>query len=118
EEFRQAFATIAPLYDANTTPEKTAERMAAAAFRYQTHNWAFSKNLANFDLTGRLHEIKCPTLVVVGRHDWITPVSAAEEIAAGIPDSQLVIFENSGHSPQFEESGRFLEVVRGFLAAR
>lgn len=118
EEFRQAFATIAPLYDANTTPEKTAERMAAATFRYKTHNWAFSRNLAEFDLTARLHEIKCPTLVVVGRHDWITPVAASEEIAAGVPNSKLVVFEKSGHSPQFEETGRFLEVVSGFLAMR
>lgn len=116
EDFRQAFATIAPLYDANTTPQKTADRMAAATFRHETHNWAFSKNLANFDLTDRLHEIRCPTLVVVGRHDWITPVSASEAIAAGIPNSRLEIFENSGHSPQLEESEKFVALVREFLA--
>jgi len=116
DEFRSAYATIAPLYDASTTPAKAAQRVASATFRYETHNWAFSQNIPNFDISGRLHEIKCPTLIVVGRHDWITPVSASEEIAAGIPNSRLVIFENSGHSPQIEESEKFIALVREFLA--
>lgn len=117
EELRRYWATLAPLYDANTTPEKVAQRIASATFRYQTHNWAFSRNLPDYDLTGRLHEIRCPVLVVVGRHDWITPVAASEEIAAGIPDARLVVFEDSGHSPQIEESERFIALVREFLAS-
>lgn len=117
EGFRQAYATIAPLYDANTTPEKAAQRVASATFRYETHNWAFSRNIPSFDITGRLHEIKCPTLIVVGRHDWITPVAASEEIKAGIPNARLEIFENSGHSPQLEENEKFVKMVREFLAS-
>jgi proline iminopeptidase len=115
EAFREAYATIAPLYDANTDPAKAAERVASATFRADTHNQAFSQNIPNFDLTGRLHEIRVPTLIVVGRHDWITPVAASEEIAAGIAGAELVIFENSGHSPQLEENERFISVVRDFL---
>lgn len=116
EAFREAYATIAPLYDANTSPEKARERVASATFRADTHNQAFSKNLPSFDLRPRLHEIRVPTLIVVGRHDWITPVAASEEIAAGIPNSELVIFENSGHSPQLEENEKFIATVRDFLA--
>lgn len=115
EAMREAYATIAPLYDANHDPAKTAERVASATFRADTHNQAFSKNLPNYDLTDRLHEIRVPTLIVVGRHDWITPVAASEELAAGIPGSELVIFENSGHSPQLEENEKFIAVVRDFL---
>jgi proline iminopeptidase len=115
EAFREAYATIAPLYDANTDPGKAAERVASATFRADTHNQAFSRNIPNFNLTGRLHEIRVPTLIVVGRHDWITPVAASEEIASGIAGSELVIFENSGHSPQLEENERFVSVVRDFL---
>src|SRR5690606_23614814 len=117
DELRRCWAALAPLYDANTTPEKVAQRIASATFRYETHNWAFSRNLQGFDLTGRLHEIRCPVLIVVGRHDWITPVAASEEIAAGIPHARLEVFENSGHSPQIEESERFIAVVREFLAS-
>jgi proline iminopeptidase len=117
DQLREYWATIAPLYDANTTPEKIAQRIASATFRYETHNWAFSKNIPNFDISSRLHEIKCPVLIVVGRHDWITPVAASEEIKAGIPHARLEIFENSGHSPQLEESEKFLAMVREFLAS-
>jgi proline iminopeptidase len=40
---------------------------------------------------------------------------SAETIASLIPDSRLVIFEKSGHSPQIEEAGKFEAVVREFL---
>jgi proline iminopeptidase len=115
EAMRDAYATIAPLYDAKTDPAKAAARVAAATYRADTHNQAFSGNLPNYDLTGRLHEITVPTLIVVGRHDWITPVAASEEIKAGIPHAEMVIFEHSGHSPQLEENERFVSVVRDFL---
>jgi proline iminopeptidase len=112
---KSAYAALAPLYDAKTDAKKAAERVASAVFRADTHNQAFAGNLPHYDLTGRLHEIRCPVLIVVGRHDWITPVAASEEIAAGIPHAELVIFEHSGHSPQLEENEKFVATVRGFL---
>jgi pimeloyl-ACP methyl ester carboxylesterase len=115
EEFRRAYGMILPLYNVNYDPEDGARRLAAVPFRYETHNWAFSKNQPNFDLVSRLGEIKVPTLVTVGRHDWVTPLEASEEIAAKVPNAELVIFENSGHSPQVEEHERFISVVRDFL---
>jgi len=115
EDFRDVFANIAPLYDANYDPERTAAWVEKIMFHADTHNYAFSQNIPNFDLTSRLSEIKVPTLVIVGRHDWITPLEASEELAAHIPNAELVIFENSGHSPQQEEPERFIRVVREFL---
>jgi pimeloyl-ACP methyl ester carboxylesterase len=112
---RSAYAALAPLYDAKTDAKKAAERVASAVFRADTHNQAFAGNLPHYDLTGRLHEIRCPVLIVVGRHDWITPVAASEEIAAGIPHAELVVFEHSGHSPQLEENAKFVATVRDFL---
>lgn len=116
DAMRDAYATIAPLYDAKTDPAKAAARVAAATYRADTHNQAFAGNLPNYDLTSRLHEIKVPTLITVGRHDWITPLAASEEIAAGIPHAEMVIFEHSGHSPQLEENERWVAVVRDFLS--
>jgi proline iminopeptidase len=83
---------------------------------YKTHNWAFRRNQASYDILARLPEIRVPTLVTAGRHDWITPLEANREIAEAIPDAELVVFENSGHSPQEEERERWLEVVGAFLA--
>ena len=44
-------------------------------------------------------------------------VHSTEEIAAGIPNARLEVFENSGHSLQLEESEKFLALVREFLAS-
>ena len=115
DDFKQTFASIAPLYDANYNPEKTAAWVDNINFHADTHNYAFSQNIPNFDLTDRLAKIEVPTLVIVGRHDWITPLEASEELAAKIPNAELVIFENSGHSPQQEEPEKFVQVVREFL---
>lgn len=115
EDFRESFAMIQPLYTVRHDPEEEARRLAAIPFRYQTHNWAFSRNQPNYDLTARLPEIKVPVLITVGRHDWITPLEASQELHRLLPNSQLVIFENSGHSPHVEEQERYLQVVRDFL---
>lgn len=58
-----------------------------------------------------LADIRCPTLVICGREDLITPLPIAAEIAAGIQDSRLCIVENCGHlSPldQPDEVARLL----------
>jgi len=115
EDFRESFAMIQPLYNVTHDPAKDAERLAQIPFRYETHNYAFSRNQADFDITEALREVQTPTLVTVGRHDWITPLEASEELAEVLPNSELVVFEHSGHSPQLEETERYLNVVRDFL---
>jgi pimeloyl-ACP methyl ester carboxylesterase len=47
--------------------------------------------------------IECPTLVLCGREDQWSPVTQHEEIAAGIPQSRLVVVEHSGHMAPFEQ---------------
>ena len=42
-------------------------------------------------------------------------VQAAEATAAGIPDSELVVFERSGHMTFVEEPERYVAAVRSFL---
>lgn len=84
-------------------------------FHAATHNAAFSQNLGRYDIRPRLGEIRVPVLVAVGRHDWITPVRCSEEIAAGIANAELVVFEQSGHSPPADEPEAFQRTVRGFL---
>jgi proline iminopeptidase len=50
-----------------------------------------------------------------GRHDEATPLQA-ETIAQGLPDAELVIFEESAHMATIEERERYLATVRAFLA--
>ncbi|WP_283135169.1 alpha/beta fold hydrolase [Rhizohabitans arisaemae] len=116
EQFREYWQGILPLYDHDYDPAVVARRVAETPYHYRTHNAAFGENMPKYNLTPRLPEISCPALVVVGRHDWRTPVPAAQEIADLIPAGELVIFEKSGHSPQLEEPELFQSVVRDFLA--
>ncbi|SDD33648.1 alpha/beta fold hydrolase [Auraticoccus monumenti] len=114
-EFERYWRGILPLYDHAYDPEAVERKARATRYHYATHNAAFGQNMPGYDLTGRLGEIRCPTLVVVGRHDWRTPVPASQAIADGIPGAELVVFEHSGHSPQLEEPEEFQRVVRDFL---
>ncbi len=114
-EFERYWRGILPLYDHSYDPAATERKARATSYHYATHNAAFGQNMPRFDLTGRLGEIACPTLVVVGRHDWRTPVQASKAIVDGIPNAELVVFEQSGHSPQLEEPERFQATVRDFL---
>ncbi|GAC1338666.1 MAG: alpha/beta hydrolase [Candidatus Dormibacteria bacterium] len=106
---------IVPLYDHDPDPARARARLEGTVYHHQSHNAAFRDNMPRYNLLDRLSEIRCPTLVTVGRHDWITPVAASEEIASRIPNAELVVFENSGHSPPSEEPERFQQVVRDFL---
>jgi proline-specific peptidase len=71
--------------------------------------------LKNWDITDRLGEIRIPALVIVGRYDEATP-ALAETVHHGIPNSKLVIFENSAHYPHIEETNRYLQVLEQFLS--
>lgn len=44
-----------------------------------------------------LERIECPTLVICGREDLITPPEMAEEMARGIRHARLCMVEKSGH---------------------
>jgi pimeloyl-ACP methyl ester carboxylesterase len=68
---------------------------------------------------GELHRIQCPTLVMVGEDDPMTPVECSEEIVAALP-RELVRFErftDAGHGIVFDQPERFFEVLHRFIAA-
>ena len=114
-DLRDAWEYLLPLYNHELDRDTIAERVANTPYHYATHNHAFAVNRLSYDVKPELHNVTCPTLITVGRHDWITPVSASERIHELIPHSELVIFEKSGHSPPLEEPERFQHVVRDFL---
>jgi proline iminopeptidase len=115
DDLRDCWREILPLYDHHYDPAKVEERVATTPYRYETHNFAFAHNQPNYDIKAQLPGVTCPTLVTVGRDDWITPVASSETIASLIPNAELVVFEKSGHSPQIEERELWLQVVREFL---
>jgi proline-specific peptidase len=71
--------------------------------------------LRTWDRTADLGRIASPTLVTCGRYDEITP-ACAQTIADGVPDSRLVVFEESAHCAHLEEPDRYAAVVEAFLS--
>jgi proline-specific peptidase len=75
-----------------------------------------SGNLDGWDITDRLGEIHLPTLLTVGRHDEMRPSHMAD-MQAGIPGSELVVFEESSHMAFQEEREAYMATMRRFLHA-
>lgn len=115
-DLKALWAELIPLYDFEYDPVASAIAVEAGFYRHESHNWCFVHNVPNYDLKPFLPDLKIPTLVTVGRTDWVTPVSSSEVIADLIPGAKLVIFEKSGHSPQREEAALFQQTMRDFLA--
>jgi proline iminopeptidase len=116
DDLRDCWREILPLYDYVYDPEAVERKVEATPYRYEAHNYAFQVNIPNYDLKPVLPQVTAPTLITVGRTDWITPVACSELIASLVPGSRLVVFEKSGHSPQIEEAEAWTKVVREFLA--
>jgi proline iminopeptidase len=74
--------------------------------------------LDGWSVLDRLGEITVPTLVMAGREDFVFPPECQQELAAGIPGSQLVIIDGAGHNPQDEQAGEVIGVLRTFLAGK
>lgn len=62
-----------------------------------------------------LRRISCPTLVMCGRQDALTPPVLHEEIAAAIPGAKLVIVEDAGHLIPLERPHAVSAVLRYWL---
>ena len=62
-----------------------------------------------------LPSIKCPTLVLVGREDALTPVELSQEIAAGIPGARLEIIPHCGHLSTLEQPEAVTRALRTWL---
>jgi len=72
--------------------------------------------LSTIDLTHRLGDIRCPTLVIVGEQDPGTPVEMSRDIHRGIPGSELVIIPAAAHLSNVEQPQAFNDALLGFLA--
>ena len=65
-----------------------------------------------------LGDIRCPTLVLCGRQDALTPVDMHREMASLIRGAKLVIIEDSGHLTTMEQPQATTAVLRYWLQER
>jgi len=72
--------------------------------------------LRDTDLRKDLSKITIPTLILHGKKDKICAYDLAEQTKAGIANSRLVAFENSGHSLFLEETRKFNDELIQFAS--
>lgn len=125
EQLNRFYEIMAPMYSVthNVQPseeekQRTLDARARSNRSYHALNQGFGGFLKTFDLRDELPNITAPTLIMGARHDWITPVEESVEIAQRIPNSELVIFENSSHSVIKDEYEKYLAAVVSFLKRR
>ncbi len=114
-DFRREWCTILPLYFAAPDADVLARLDASTTYRAAAWTRAATDLLPAFNVADRLHEVDVPTLVIGGRHDWITPPAQADRLSSLLPRSEVVILDRSGHFPFIEERDRFVTAVRDWL---
>jgi len=70
---------------------------------------------ANEVTPAKLETLKVPTLLVTGTADLVTPPSIMRMIASHVPNNELVIISESGHSPYWEQPEVFNRAVLDFI---
>jgi pimeloyl-ACP methyl ester carboxylesterase len=68
------------------------------------------------DTTASLPNIACPTLVLVGEKDTVTPVAAAQHLKDSIPGSQMAVIPGAGHVSNMENPAEFNKHLTQFIA--
>ncbi|WP_282608141.1 alpha/beta fold hydrolase [Pelagibius sp. Alg239-R121] len=118
--FKGATGRLLPLFihedrlsdeDLTAEIEQMAERVGKDAFVRQQ-----KAILSRPDSRPGLSRISCPTLVIGSRQDRLTPVDCHEEIAEGIPGSELIIIEDCGHLSPMEHPDRVTEELQGLFS--
>lgn len=70
----------------------------------------------NFEeLIAQYKSITVPTLLIWGRHDRVIPLSIGERLNRDIPNSRLVVLDNTGHVPQEENPEETIAAIQNFL---
>ncbi len=74
--------------------------------------WAIFNRLP---VTKELSSIRIPAMVVVGEQDIARPLDEARRLAGRIPQAQLQIIPQAGHSSPIEQPEAFNRALEGFL---
>jgi pimeloyl-ACP methyl ester carboxylesterase len=73
------------------------------------------KKIINVDLKNSASLIKCPTLLIWGKDDKITPLKIGEILQDKIEKSRLVIFQHAGHGLPVKNPERIINTVWKYI---
>jgi pimeloyl-ACP methyl ester carboxylesterase len=71
--------------------------------------------LHNRKLAGRLHRVRCPTLLLWGGRDRLVPLANGRAYAAALPHAALQVLAEAGHSAILEQPDECVRRLAPFL---
>ncbi|WP_322048694.1 alpha/beta fold hydrolase [Paraburkholderia sp. J67] len=109
------------VFDPSALTDELVRQRYDSMMEHQEHLANFVKSVeANPDwlpdLSGRLKEIKAPTLVTWGRDDRFVPLDSGLRLLWGLQNAELHVFSRCGHWAQWEHADKFNRLVLDFLA--
>ena len=116
ESAAEYMATCMPLY--SPTQNFQAQQAVKRAIMNMAVMFHFIRvEQGRMDLLPGLSRVHCPTLILAGGVDPITPVVCSRAILAALPKgvAELVVFEEAGHGVHRDEPERAEAVLRKFL---
>lgn len=121
-EYLPIFWRLSGAYVAGSGWRLTARELAEGGWRSRIRPEALVQSgrhlFDGWSVVDRLGEITAPTLIIAGREDFVFPPECQQELADGIPGSQLVIVPGAGHDPQDEKPEEVIAALRTFLSAK
>ena len=76
---------------------------------------SMAKSAVRHNLSEELNQINCPTFLIWGINDTITPLYVGEEFKRLINGAQLVTIDKCGHAPMMEHPETFNKLLAEFL---
>ena len=79
--------------------------------------FALGNSMKDLDFSGRLGELRCPTLILCGEKDGAN-LKSARFLAGHIPNAELQVLKNTGHVVNEENPGGLAERLNAFYGRR
>ena len=118
-EFSSVCDTLWPLFVHPARHDDAVLKQAVFKMMHDTGPETFIRQqkaiMSRPDSRSSLGGIHCPTLVLVGNEDALTPVSTARTIADGIIGSKLDIVQDCGHLSTMERPEAVTEALRTWI---
>jgi len=111
EEWARVFSAFGPLL-----PDEEREGHTPKNLDLNTRGMELIRRL---DIVDQLSQVDSPTLVSVGALDPVTPVAAAEEIVAALPEgiAQLELIDGAGHFTWMDAPERYWPMIMEFIGS-
>ena len=118
EDYHEASRMLAELSVAPDCDAVIIDRIASELLKVRPEVTLGDLSACNkFDRMNEVHQITCPTLIVCGAKDQLTPVNYSEYLHQKIKNSRLVVIPGVGHSVMLENHRDFNRVLEDFVAS-